>query len=41
MTAFEGDKYEFRIWETSLFNNLVVAARDHTFCSWRKIYENT
>ena len=26
ITAFEGDEYEFCIWKTSLFNNLVVTA---------------
>ena len=35
ITVFEGDKYEFCIWKTSLFNSLVVAAWDHTFYSRR------
>ena len=35
ITVFEGDKYEFCIWKTSLFNSLVVAAWDRTFYSRR------
>ena len=33
--SFRRCKYEFCIWKTSLFNNLVVAAWNHTFYSLR------
>ena len=35
ITGFKGDKYELCIWETSLFNKLVVTAWDHIFYSQR------